>query len=78
MSKPDYHLLADIFPAPVRVRRPQRKAKTEYEFNGRKCTVNKCGSEWEGWFLDDSSVTFIADRKRDVLADLKANAGAVA
>jgi len=49
----------------------QRKPKTQYNFGGRDATIEKCGSQWEGVFDDDHGHTFIADRKRDVINDMK-------
>ena len=72
MNKPDYHLLAHLFPAPPN--RKPRRAKREYSFNGRTAMVDQCGSEWEGYFEDDHSVTYIADTKRELLTDMENHA----
>jgi hypothetical protein len=68
----DFDLLADFFPAPAK---KKRKAKREYEFNGRRAIVEKYGARnWEGYFDDDHSVTFIAETKHELLADMQAEA----
>ena len=67
----DYEALADIFPDPTS---KKRRAKREYTFNGRKAIVGKYGREWEGYFNDDHSVTFIADTKRQLLFEMESEA----
>ena len=64
----DYNALAHIFSVPVKAKKS--KAKREYMINGKKAHVERVSSrEWEGWF-DGESSTYIADTKRELLADM--------
>lgn len=68
-SIPDSSILADIFYINV----PKKKAnpKTDYVFNGRKAFIEKATyNEYHGYFLDTHSITFIADTKRELIADM--------
>jgi hypothetical protein len=56
-------------------KKKKKTAKREYVFNGRKVSIEKNGSEWDGWFEDDHSVTYTADTKGELLADIESDSG---
>lgn len=66
----DYNLLADIFPAPVKAGTHTRSASVYIDDKGRVAHMEKSGREWEGWFDDDSGMTYVADTKRELIFDM--------
>ncbi len=75
MANPDRDLLIDFFYIVVPREPIARRAKTQYEFDGRKCEVYRRGSrDWRGQFLDDHAVEFGAETKRQLLADMRSEA----
>lgn len=49
----------------------ERRKKTAFVFNGRTAIIERDGSEWCGHFVDDHTIMYIADTKRDVIAQMK-------
>jgi hypothetical protein len=73
MGERDENLLIDFFFVTVPAKR-RRQAKTVYQFKGRKAHVERHGNEWNGWFADNHAMTYVAETKREVLADMQAEA----
>jgi len=75
MSKPDYEALAHIFyvPAPKKQPRKIRRAIVQTQVYktkaGRRFYVEKNGREWIGWFEDAQGEEFVANSKKQLLAD---------
>jgi hypothetical protein len=44
--------------------------QTYINHQGRIASVEKHGRQWEGWFEDDHSVTYIADTKAELICDM--------
>lgn len=72
-NKLDYDCLKDFFSIEVDSK-PKRKRKEPIyqDSNGNVANIQQVHSrEWEGWFDHNHSVTYVAETKRELIADMQ-------
>jgi hypothetical protein len=65
------NLLIDYFSIPAK---RKHRTKHDYVFGERQAYIEKCGSEWVGYFKDEQGCEYVAGTKRDLITDMKQSA----
>ena len=72
VDQTDNNLLIDFFSIPTKPTKIRKKKSptTRIEMGSRVAIIEKHGREWEGWFDDDHSTTYVAMTKRELIDDM--------